>query len=128
MPSPIRAIVVAAALLAPLSVAGCTSDTPAPTSTTVSAERTVRFDIPLGTIEKLGRVRSVDIMPTEVNLQVGDTLVIKNHDKDQVEVGPYLIRPGETIRQRFTRPQTIVGTCGLSTSGIVRIVVTASTP
>lgn len=124
---PGRTVLVPWLVVAALALAGCGSTSEpaaAPSTTTAPAGEEVTFVVPEGTVELLGKVRSVDIMPDVVEMEVGDTLVIHNQDVEQIEVGPYFIRPGETLRQTFQRPQTITGSCGLSTSGTVEIIVT----
>ena len=85
---------------------------------------TITFVVPAGTAAKQAAGVTVEIMPPEVKVRVGDTLVIRNEDNRDAVVGPYQIRAGEVLRQNFTRPQTLEGACSLSGSGEVRIVVT----
>jgi hypothetical protein len=82
------------------------------------------FVVEAGTGERLDRGEVVELMPTEVRLGVGDTLVIRNDDERDYTVGPYRVRAGEELEQTFQRPQTLVGECSLSGTGEVRIVVT----
>jgi hypothetical protein len=81
------------------------------------------FVIEAGTGARLDAGEAVELMPTEVRMSVGDTLVLRNDDDRTYMVGPYTVRPGETVEQTFHRPQTLVGACQLSGSGEVRIVV-----
>lgn len=85
---------------------------------------TVTFVVPEGTAEEVFFGNEVDIMPPEVDLRVGDTLVIRNDDKQTATVGPFTVRAGETLTQTFRRPQTLIGECTLSGTGEVKIVVT----
>ena len=86
--------------------------------------KTLTFVVPAGTAEKAFFGKPVTIMPTEVRLNVGDTLVIKNNDSQTATVGPFTVRDGEVLRQKFQRPQTLIGECSLSGSGEVKIIVT----
>jgi hypothetical protein len=79
--------------------------------------------VPQGTSERVFRGEVVDIMPPEVRLEVGDTLVVRNEDFETVTVGPFTVRAGETLRQEFQRPQTLIGECTLSGSGEIKIIV-----
>jgi hypothetical protein len=88
-----------------------------------SAE-TVTFVVPDGTAEDLFFGKKVDIMPPKVELKVGDTLVIRNDDSQTASVGPFTVRAGETLKQTFRRPQTLIGECTLSGTGEVKIIVT----
>ncbi|HRW39354.1 MAG: hypothetical protein KDB04_03810 [Acidimicrobiales bacterium] len=89
-----------------------------------SSGETLTFVVPEGTTEKLFFGETVDIMPSRVELDVGDTLVVRNDDTETMVVGPFTVRPGETLTQHFQRAQTLVGECSLSGSGTVEIVVT----
>ena len=85
---------------------------------------TVTFVVPDGTARKVFFGETVDIMPSEVRMEVGDTLVVRNDDVQTATVGPFTVRPGETLEQRFQRPQTLIGDCTLSGTGEIKIVVT----
>jgi hypothetical protein len=89
-----------------------------------AAGDTQTFVVPEGTSEKVYRGEVVDIMPPEVRLDVGDTLVVRNDDVETVTVGPFTVRAGETLTQQFRRPQTLIGECTLSGSGEIQIIVT----
>jgi hypothetical protein len=85
---------------------------------------TQSFTIEAGTGARLDAGEVIELMPTEVRLSVGDTIVIRNDDEREFMVGPYLVRPGETVTQTFRTAQVLVGECSLSGSGEIRIVVT----
>lgn len=89
-----------------------------------ASSETVTYVVPKGTAEKVFFGRTVDIMPPEVTLSVGDTLVIRNDDEQTATVGPFTVRAGETLTQTFQRPQTLIGECTLSGTGEIKIVVT----
>lgn len=88
------------------------------------APQTLTFVVPDGAAEDAYFGKKVDVMPPEVDLRVGDTLVIRNDDSQTASVGPFTVRSGETLRQTFRRPQTLIGECTLSGTGEVKIVVT----
>jgi hypothetical protein len=85
---------------------------------------TVTFVVPEGTTERVFFGEAIDLMPDRVELDVGDTLVVRNDDVETMVVGPFTVRPGETLSQHFQRPQTLIGECTLSGSGEIEIVVT----
>ncbi|HSL58393.1 MAG TPA: hypothetical protein VK866_11175 [Acidimicrobiales bacterium] len=86
--------------------------------------RTVEFVVEAGTGNRLAAGEDIEIMPEEVLLEVGDEIRIVNEDSRAYLVGPYFVRAGETVAQRFDRPQELVGACDLSGGGEIRIVVT----
>jgi len=88
------------------------------------SQETVTFVVPDGTTERVFFGESVEIMPNEVRMRVGDTLVVRNDDIETVTVGPFTVRAGETLTQEFRRPQTLIGECTLSGSGEIKIIVT----
>lgn len=88
------------------------------------APETVTFVVPDGTAADLAAGKEVDLMPPEVKLQVDDTIVVRNDDTETATVGPFTVRPGETLTQTFRSPMTLVGECTLSGTGEVKIVVT----
>lgn len=69
--------------------------------------RTYRYTIPEGTSIAQGFYRKLKVMPTVLEVRVGDRLVITNRD-DQLHIaGPFTIRPGETIDYRFSTPGSL---------------------
>jgi hypothetical protein len=81
------------------------------------------YVIPAGTADRLDRGEKVDAVPSEISLHVGDRLVVRNEDRRKVEVGPYVVRPGDTLEQDFYRPQNLIGECLVTPTGQVRILV-----
>lgn len=64
------------------------------------------------------------LLPSELRLGVGDTLVIMNHDDGTHEVGPFVVRPGETLRQQFNERGRYQGVCTVHPDGQITIIVT----
>jgi hypothetical protein len=81
------------------------------------------IEVPLGTLAQIAAGEDVELMPTDLELAVGDTLEIRNLDIATHEVGPYLVGAGQTMRQTFTSPGVIEGVCTLNPSGQVRITI-----
>lgn len=81
-------------------------------------------DVPAGTGARISRGEKVELIPSQVDLSVGDTIVIANADDQLHEVGPFSVRAGETLRYTFDRAGTYVGNCTVHPSGTVEIVVT----
>lgn len=86
-------------------------------------DRELWIVIPQGTYDLVRRGH--DELPDDIRLQVGgrDTLVIRNDDIVDHTIGPFFIRSGETIRQRFTQAAVFQGVCSLNDIGYINIVV-----
>lgn len=80
-----------------------------------------------GTDEMMMEGLAGNLIPNEILLQAGgrNTLVIRNDDFADHNIGPFFVRAGETVRQQFTEPAVYEGTCSISHSDEIRIVVTA---
>ena len=81
----------------------------------------VRVEIPAGTAAELEAGTDLQLLPRRLEVEVGDQLVIVNHDDDAHEVGPYTVAPGQRLQQTFTSPGTIEGVCTLHPSGTITI-------
>ena len=81
--------------------------------------------IPQGTQEMIKHGLAADVVPEEIRLEASgrNTLVIRNNDIADHTIGPYFVRAGETVRQRFTKPATFVGTCSIRARAEVSIIV-----
>lgn len=84
---------------------------------------TVTFDVPPGTAARLADGEAVEVLPARLELAVGDTLEIRNHDDEAHEVGPYVVAAGQTLRQTFLSPGTVQGVCTLHPEGSITILV-----
>jgi hypothetical protein len=114
-----RALTVIALVTA---ISGCTgSDTTTPSTTGAVYEVVV----PAGTYESTMRGELVDLMPAVLDVKVGDTFVVVNQDKFTHTIGPFTVRPGETLRHVWLTPDTILGECSLLMGEAVTINVTA---
>ena len=107
-------------------VAGCGSDEPAPLFRDDSSGATADYfyTIPAGTGDSIDRGESVDILPGELTVEVGEVLEIVNLDSRGHLVGPFFVGAGETLRQRFNAPGTFIGTCSVHDSGEIVLTVT----
>ena len=89
-----------------------------------SGPTTLTFTVPAGTGERQDRGEQVELMPTELSLEVGDHLVIINEDDRVQTVGLFTVRPGETVDTPFPQPGVFKGACTMSSSGQITITVT----
>lgn len=84
---------------------------------------TYEYVIPYGTSVTIAAGQSVDIMPTELDARVGESIRVVNNDDADFMVGPFFVKAKSTVGMRFTEPGRLVGTCDMSTSGEIVITV-----
>lgn len=78
---------------------------------------TYSYTIPVGAGEALDAGTPLEILPAELNAEVGESIEIINLDERGHSVGPWFVGKGETVRQEFTSPGTFEGTCTVHPSG-----------
>ena len=64
----------------------------------------IAFVIPEGAGEALDAGRPLNVLPTRLEVRVGQVIEIENDDDRGHLVGPFFVRSGETLRQRFSSP------------------------
>ncbi len=89
-----------------------------------SGPTTHTYTVPAGTGARQDQGEQVEVMPTDLHLEVGDHLVIINEDDRVQTVGLFTVRPGETLDTPFGRPGVYKGACTVSSSGQIVITVT----
>ena len=62
-----------------------------------------------------------EIMPEQVTVDVGDTVVVVNEDSVTHSVGPFTVRAGETQRMVFSEPGYYFGVCTVGDHDTVTI-------
>jgi hypothetical protein len=102
------------AMVAVLTVGGGSKEPPA-------AGSTYGVVIPAGTGKRIASGFHLYLIPEDLQLHVGDALVVVNQDSQVHEVGPFFVRPGETMRHTFTEPGRFVGACTFHPAGEVAI-------
>lgn len=75
------------------------------------------FVIPAGSGERIDAGDELDIFPTELRAQVGETIRIVNDDDRGHLVGPFFIAAQSTLTQRFASAGRFIGTCSVHPSG-----------
>ncbi|MGA1051028.1 MAG: cupredoxin domain-containing protein [Ilumatobacteraceae bacterium] len=75
------------------------------------------FLIPAGTADRMESGESIEIVPAELVVGVGDTLRIVNEDTADHVVGVLFVAAGETLTQRFNSPAVLEGECSVHPSG-----------
>ena len=77
--------------------------------------------IPKGTGKRIASGFHLFLIPADLQLHVGDSLVVVNEDTQVHEVGPFSVRPGETMVHTFVEPGRFVGACTFHPAGEVAI-------
>lgn len=115
------ALGVAAVLLA-----GCGGDSttqPQTEAVEASAAATFEYVIPAGAGDALDAGTPLEILPAELDVNVGDTIRIENLDDRGHTVGPFFVGAHETLSQRFSTPGEFEGVCTVHPSGQLVLVV-----
>jgi len=86
---------------------------------------TLSYVVPAGTGAQvdLGNARN-DIFPEYLEVQVGDSIVIRNDDARSHVLGPFTVRAGETLTYEFQEVGTYRGACTVHGPGheaIIRV-------
>ncbi len=71
----------------------------------------VEFEVPAGTGERLADGDAVEIIPSPLVVEVGDTIRIRNRDRDPILLGPFYVGAHSVTTQRFVAPGRLVGDC-----------------
>jgi plastocyanin len=95
------------------ALAACGSDASQPGTEAVSDTDAATFEyvIPAGAGEALDAGTPLEILPAELEVDVGDTIRIENQDDRGHTVGPFFVGANETLTQRFSTPGEFEGVC-----------------
>lgn len=113
--------VLAACIVAGTALTSCAeqaSNTPSGVPLTGEVYEVV---VPMGTFEQVMRGEFVDLLPSLIEVNVGDEFVVVNEDKVTHTIGPFSVRPGETLRHVWQTVDTIQGDCSVLMSDNVII-------
>lgn len=123
-----RTLALAVALILAPAVAGCSTtgsgDAAQATTTTFATGVVYRYVIPAGTGDAIDRGEVVDIMPSALEIKVGDAIEIVNNDDRGHNVGMFFVGEGETVNQVFPSVADFSDVCSINESGQFTINVT----
>lgn len=109
-------------LLVGLMLAGCSEGRGAllvDDPDAVSAD--YEYRIPGGTAERITAGETVEILPAQLTVKVGEVIRIVNEDAAGHFVGIFYVGPGETVTQRFASPGEFSGLCTIHPSGQITL-------
>lgn len=81
------------------------------------------YVIPDGTADRIASGETVDIVPAELTVSVGQSIRIVNQDSENHVVGVFYVPAGKTLTQHFNSPGELIGTCDIHESGTFKLVV-----
>lgn len=88
-----------------------------------AVEADYEYTIPAGAGEALDAGEPLEILPAELEVEVGEVIQIVNEDDRGHLVGPFFVGKGETLRQRFSSPGQFIGQCTVHPSGQLTLTV-----
>lgn len=88
--------------------------------------RQIAFVVPVGTNDRIAAGETVNVLPSTITMTLGvhDVLVIRNEDRQDVQIGPYKIAPGQQFRQQFFNAGTFDLVCSIHAGEKLRVLVT----
>lgn len=89
-------------------------------------EADYQYTIPAGAGEALDAGEPLEILPAELEVEVGEVIEIVNEDERGHLVGPFFVGKGETLVQRFSSPGQFIGQCTVHPSGQLTLTVVDS--
>jgi hypothetical protein len=81
------------------------------------------YVIPQNTAARIAAGETVEVLPTEIKLKQYDTLIIRNDDNEEVQIGPFLIQPGQSFIQQYKNQGTYDLVCSIHIGENLRVVV-----
>ena len=81
--------------------------------------------VPRGTAEKIKAGETVDVMPSLIEVKVGEDLVLTNDDTYTHVIGPQMVKAGESVTLNFGAPGSYQGYCEINADREYKIVVVA---
>lgn len=120
----LRRLVIVIALVATTALSGCGGIVVEADDGLTASGVVHRFVIPPGTGDLIDRGEPVDVMPSRLEIGVGDAIEIVNNDDRDHNAGLFFVRRGETVSQVFPSVAEFSDVCSVSTSGQFTIIVT----
>lgn len=81
------------------------------------AEVDYDYVIPAGTQDRKLRGETIEIMPPTLDVEVGESIRIRNDDEAGAFVGIFYVGAGEVVSMEFKTPGTLSGACDFTPGG-----------
>jgi hypothetical protein len=82
------------------------------------------YVVPFGTGNRLDSGEVIELMPSTLDVKVGESIRIVNDDVRDYMIGPFFVTAGQTLAMRFTHPGVLTGVCLVNAGGEFTISVT----
>lgn len=102
------------AILAPLVIATAIGVFAATSGDEPRRAEQIDLVVEKGTQDRVNAGETVVMMPSRIELKVGDTIRIRNDDTVDQWVGPYLVRAGQEFSFTYGAPGRFAGYCPLA--------------
>jgi plastocyanin len=99
------------------------ADPSSTSSAPVADAESLSFTVPAGTGEKIDAGESVDVLPAELDVSIGDHITIENQDSRSHVIGPFYVAANDTMEHTFVAAGTFAGACTAHSSGEIVVVV-----
>ena len=84
------------------------------------------FEIPAGTAARLAAGEDVEVLPSDLDFNLRDRLVVTNYDSETHQIGPFIVAPGAQIDEKFSDAVSFNGFCSLHSDASINIDVKAA--
>lgn len=80
------------------------------------APETIELDIPLGTAERVAAGQASPAIPDEMTFVLGDTLMVRNHDSTDHQLGPLWVPSGSSASLKLELADKFAYSCSFQPS------------
>lgn len=80
-------------------------------------DATYEYEVPYGTGNRIDSGATIEIMPQNLEVRVGESIRIVNNDTRDYMIGPFFVMAGQTLAMRFTNKGVLRGVCEVNSAG-----------
>lgn len=81
------------------------------------------FTVPAGTGVRIDAGETVDVLPAQLDVRIGDHITIDNQDTRDHVIGPFYVAANDTLDYTFVSAGSFSGACTAHSSGQILVVV-----